>query len=132
MNLPKDHRLALAEQAKLDRINEMREQPKPRLVTLVRRQGYGFFLRYNDGHYFTRIAPGEPADLAGVKNNDRIVEINGVNVESATQSHLVDLIRKSDGKVSFLVVDEETDKYYKSRSIRITSDLSRTVHITRF
>ena len=130
MNSAKDHELALAEQAKFDRINGIEEQPRPRLVNLIQGQGYGFFLHDQDGHYLTQIAPGEPADLAGVKENDRIVEINGINVESATHSHVVDLIRKSDGKVRFLVVDKKTDKYYKSRHIRVTSDLMRIELLT--
>merc|ERR1711962_597076 len=104
------------------------EPPKPRLVTLVKDQGYGFFLQDQDGHYLNQISPGEPADLAGVKDNDGIVEINGTNVESATHAHVVDLIRESGDKVSFLIVDKETDEYYKSRDILITSALLGIVH----
>lgn len=104
------------------------EPPKPRLVTLVKDQGYGFFLQDQDGHYLNQISPGEPADLAGVKDNDRIVEINGTNVETATHAHVVDLIRESGDKVSFLIVDKETDEYYKSRDILITSALLGIVH----
>ena len=104
------------------------EAPKPRLVTLVKDQGYGFFLQDQDGHYLNQISPGEPADLAGVKDNDRIVEINGTNVETATHAHVVDLIRESGDKVSFLIVDKETDEYYKSRDILITSALLGIVH----
>ena len=125
----------MAEQAKLDSSHEIEKNLKPRLVTLTRRdllhlQGYGFFLQDHNGHYLTQIAPGEPADLAGVKDNDRIVEVNGVNVENASHSDVVDLINESGDKVIFLVVDEKTDKFYKSRSIRITSDYSNTVYIS--
>merc|ERR1712113_738643 len=93
----------------------MGEPPKPRLVTLVKDQGYGFFLQDQDGHYLNQISPSEPPDLAGVKDNDIIVEINGTNVESTSHAHVVDLIRESGDKVSFLIVDKETDEYYKSR-----------------
>ena len=114
--------------AKIIENNREEEPPKPRLVTLVKDQGYGFFLQDQDGHYLNQISPGEPADLAGVKDNDRIVEINGTNVESATHAHVVDLIRESGDKVSFLIVDKETDEYYKSRDILITSALLGIVH----
>ena len=62
------------------------EKPNPRLCTLTKVDGaFGFFLRDGAGHYLNQIEKGGSADLAGVIENDKILEINGVNVES--ESH---------------------------------------------
>jgi len=76
--------------------------------------GYGFFLQDKDGeHYLTDVEEGEAAQLAGVRDNDRIVEVNNKSVEGAKHSTVVDLIRLHTDKVTFLVCDKECDDYYK-------------------
>ena len=97
-------------------------------MTLIKNEGYGFFLQDQDGHYLNSIGPGEPADLAGVKNNDRIVEINGKNVESYSHAEVVEAIRQSGDKVSFLIVDPDTDAHFKAKGVLITSALLANVH----
>ena len=90
--------------------------PLPRLVTLKDNNGYGFFLQDKDGgHYLTDVEEGEAAQLAGVLDNDRIVEVNNKNVEGAKHSTVVDLIRQHTDHVTFLVVDKECDDYYKGK-----------------
>merc|ERR1712154_177204 len=45
--------------------------------------GYGFNLyqeKNKPGQYIGRIEPGSPADKAGLKENDRLVEVNNVNI----------------------------------------------------
>ena len=97
---------------------------KPRLVTLKRDGGFGFFLQDNNGvHHLNQISKGEPADLAGVLENDRIVEINGTSVESVAHDQVVSMIRQSGDTVSFLVVDSATDEHYKAKGIVISSAL---------
>ncbi|CAG5094812.1 Oidioi.mRNA.OKI2018_I69.XSR.g13885.t3.cds [Oikopleura dioica] len=98
--------------------------PLPRLVTLKDNNGYGFFLQDKDGgHYLTDVEEGEAAQLAGVLDNDRIVEVNNKNVEGAKHSTVVDLIRQHTDHVTFLVVDKECDDYYKERDVKITKAL---------
>jgi C-terminal processing protease CtpA/Prc len=96
--------------------DEVEKEYKPRLVTLVREGGFGFFLTNNNGvHNLNQISAGEPADLAGVLENDRILEINGTSVENVSHDKVVDMIRASGDEVSFLVVDVETEEYFKAK-----------------
>ena len=88
--------------------------PLPRLVTLKDNNGYGFFLQDKDGdHFLTDVEEGEAAQLAGIRDNDRIVQVNNKSVEGAKHSVVVDLIRLHTDKVTFLVCDKECDDYYK-------------------
>jgi len=98
--------------------------PLPRLVTLKDNNGYGFFLQDKDGeHFLTDVEEGEAAQLAGVRDNDRIIEVNNKNVEGAKHGAVVDLIRLHTDKVTFLVCDKECDDYYKARDVKITKAL---------
>ena len=60
--------------------------PAPRLCLLVKRQdfdGYGFNLhaeRGMPGQFVGLIDHGSPAEVSGLRQGDRIVEVNAVNV----------------------------------------------------
>ena len=45
-------------------------------------------------HFIREIEPGSPADRAGLLKNDRILRINGVNVENVDFSHVLSLIKE--------------------------------------
>lgn len=49
---------------------------------------FGFYLRDNAGHFLGTIEEGGSADVAGVKDNDEIVEVNGVNVEKVSHDEV--------------------------------------------
>ena len=80
--------------------------PVPRLITIEKSGGsFGFFLQdINDVHLLNQITKGGAAAMAGVNENDRVVEINGQNVESLTHDKVVGMIRSSGDRVCFLVV----------------------------
>ena len=58
---------------------------KPRLCHIVKgSSGYGFHLHGEKGKYgqvIRKIEPGSPAETSGLKQGDRVVEVNGKNVE---------------------------------------------------
>lgn len=58
---------------------------QPRLCYLTKVDcGYGFHLhgeRHRGAQFIRKIEPGSPADLAGLRSGDRVVEVNGQNVE---------------------------------------------------
>uniref|UniRef100_A0AAY5F317 PDZ domain-containing protein n=1 Tax=Electrophorus electricus TaxID=8005 RepID=A0AAY5F317_ELEEL len=60
---------------------------RPRLCYLTKGpRGYGFHLhgeRNRGAQFIRKIEPGSPADLAGLRSGDRVVEVNGENVEHA-------------------------------------------------
>lgn len=65
---------------------EMEERNlRPRLCYLTKGEcGYGFHLhgeRSSGAQFIRRIEVGSPAELAGLRSGDRVVEVNGENVE---------------------------------------------------
>lgn len=93
----------------------------PRLCHMARSEtGYGFNLhsdRSRPGQYIRSLDPGSPADQAGLKPQDRLIEVNGVNIEGMRHAEVVSFIKKSGDVTWLLVVDPETDEHYKRRGI---------------
>lgn len=58
---------------------------RPRLCFLSKGgRGYGFHLhgeRNKGGQFIRQVEPGSSADMAGLRPGDRVVEVNGENVE---------------------------------------------------
>ncbi|XP_030592466.1 Na(+)/H(+) exchange regulatory cofactor NHE-RF2 [Archocentrus centrarchus] len=94
----------------------------PRLCHLVRSDtyGYGFNLhsdRSRPGQYIRSLDPGSPADRAGLRPQDRLVEVNGVNIEGMRHAEVVAFIKKGGNETWLLVVDPETDEHFKRRGV---------------
>ncbi|TKS91848.1 Na(+)/H(+) exchange regulatory cofactor NHE-RF2 [Collichthys lucidus] len=93
----------------------------PRLCHLVRSEmGYGFNLhseRSRPGQYIRSLDPGSPADHAGLRPQDRLVEVNGVNIESMRHAEVVAFIKKGGDETWLLVVDPDTDENFKRRGV---------------
>lgn len=66
--------------------------------------------------FINMVVPGGVAYNAGLRDNDRPVEINGENVEALLYEQVVEKIRKAGSSLMLLVVDKETDEYYKKKS----------------
>lgn len=65
------------------------------------------------GHYIKDIDRGSPAERAGLKEMDRLVAVEGDEVDNLAHDQVVDKIRQRGNKCCLLVVDEVTDKMYK-------------------
>ncbi|XP_040919044.1 Na(+)/H(+) exchange regulatory cofactor NHE-RF2 [Toxotes jaculatrix] len=93
----------------------------PRLCHLVRSEtGYGFNLhsdRSRPGQYIRSLDPGSPADHAGLRPQDRLIEVNGVNIEGMRHAEVVAFIKKGGDETWLLVVDPDTDEHFKRRGI---------------
>lgn len=93
----------------------------PRLCHLVRSEtGYGFNLhsdRSRPGQYIRSLDPGSPADHAGLRPQDRLVEVNGVNIEGMRHAEVVSFIKRGGDETWLLVVDPDTDQHFKRRGI---------------
>lgn len=63
----------------------MEGELRPRLCFLTKGEGgYGFHLhgeRSKGGQFVRKVEPGSSADMAGLRPGDRVVEVNGENVE---------------------------------------------------
>jgi len=88
--------------------------------------GYGFNLhaeKNKPGQYIGKVDEGSPAALAGLREGDRIIEVNGVNVSSENHHQVVQRIKAVENETKFLVVDPETDDYYRDRNEVISGDM---------
>ncbi|XP_063223206.1 sorting nexin-27 isoform X2 [Bacillus rossius redtenbacheri] len=98
----------------------------PRVVTIYKTEtGFGFNVRgqvseggqlrsingelYAPLQHVSAVLDGGAAEKAGIRKGDRILEVNGVNVEGATHKQVVDLI-KSGGDVLTLAVISVTQQ----------------------
>lgn len=71
------------------------------------------------GIFIKQVAPGDVAHNAGLNNNDRLVEVNGENVEGLSHLQVVDMIKMAGNSLMLLVLDEKADEYYKKKSKKI-------------
>ena len=83
-------------------------EPLPRLchMKLTRdHTGYGFNLKSKRERlcqFIGKVDPNTPAFLAGLRDNDRIVEINCKNVESSSHERILELIKQGIKRNGFL------------------------------
>jgi len=117
--------------------------PRPRLCHLRRWPdfvGYGFNLhseRNKQGQFIGKVDPDSPAESAGLREKDRIIEVNFVPIGNENHKQAVARIkegvtrngRKHPEEVILLVLDPEADEYYKSISYVVRSSDSNVEKI---
>uniref|UniRef100_A0A1I7XP05 PDZ domain-containing protein n=1 Tax=Heterorhabditis bacteriophora TaxID=37862 RepID=A0A1I7XP05_HETBA len=121
--------------------------PKPHLVTIVKTNtGFGFNVKgqvseggqlrslngelYAPLQHVSAVLPNGAAERANLRRGDRILEVNGVNVEGATHRQVVDLIKHGGDKLTMIVIsvpDSDVDRgleQYVERvcSVRVIAD----------
>lgn len=95
--------------------------------------GYGFNLHAEKGkivQYIGKVDDNSPAELAGLKEHDRIVEVNGVSVSGEAHQDVVKRIKSDPKQVTMLVVDKETDAYFEKEGLVPSSHLQDVERIT--
>ncbi|XP_067296897.1 Na(+)/H(+) exchange regulatory cofactor NHE-RF2 isoform X2 [Pseudorasbora parva] len=99
---------------------------RPRLCYLTKGdRGYGFHLhgeRNRGAQYIRKIEPGSPAELSGLRSGDRVVEVNGENVEGETHHQVVQRIVEVEHRTRLLVVDRVTDEFLKFHDLPCTEE----------
>lgn len=111
------------------------DEPNLRLCCLRKTegfQGYGFDLRNlknRTGHYIGKIDEGSPAAGAGLRLNDRIVEINGINVANENHYQVVERIKAVPTETRLLVVDPATDEYYRERDVKLNGNMPCIIYM---
>jgi len=96
-------------------------------------QGYGFNLHAEKnipGQYIGTVDANSPAEAAGLKQKDKIIEVNGVNISQENHKQVVQRIKTNPDETRLLVVDPQTEQWHKERNIVITSQLSYVRYIS--
>ncbi|XP_077427659.1 NHERF family PDZ scaffold protein 2 [Vanacampus margaritifer] len=106
----------------------MESDLRPRVCYLIKTErGYGFHLhgeKNKGGQFIRKVEPGSSADYAGLRAGDRVVEVNGENVENDSHHQVVERIREVPNRTRLLVVDRNTDDYLHSCGLACTEDLA--------
>ncbi|XP_053132089.1 Na(+)/H(+) exchange regulatory cofactor NHE-RF2 isoform X2 [Hemicordylus capensis] len=109
---------------------QQQQQQQPRLCHMLKGDnGYGFHLhgeKGKSGQFIRKVEPDSPAEAAGLRAGDRVVEVNGVNVEKETHHQVVQRIKAVEAETRLLVVDKEADEYLRSLRLTCTEEMVRT------
>ncbi|CAH1393664.1 unnamed protein product [Nezara viridula] len=94
--------------------------------------GYGFNLyaeKTKPGQYIGKVDEGSPAEAAGLKEGDRIIEVNAVNIANENHKQVVQRIKALPHVTTLLVIDAAGDEYYRTKNIVLKSSLPFVVHL---
>ncbi|XP_044256456.1 Na(+)/H(+) exchange regulatory cofactor NHE-RF2 [Tribolium madens] len=89
--------------------------PKARLCHIKKWDhfdGYGFNLhaeKGKPGQYIGKVDDNSPAEAAGLRQGDRILEVNGEPIANKTHKQVVELIKTLASETKLLVVDPHDD-----------------------
>ena len=114
----------------------MSEPPRPRECHVKKWphfDGYGFNLhaeKNKPGQFIGNIDSGSPAEKGGLKEGDRIVEVNGVNVNQENHKQVVQRIKAVPHETKLLVVDKKCEEYHKQNDIIVKSSLPYVLHLS--
>ena len=95
--------------------------------------GYGFNLHAEKGkagQFIGKVDDNSPAEAAGLRDGDRIVEVNCVNIGNENHQQVVTRIKSGGDETKLLVVDASADNWYKENKKVIKSDLPEVVFIS--
>lgn len=88
---------------------------EPRLCQVSKRDdfdGYGFNLhaeKGRPGQYIGKVDESSPAESSGLRQGDRIIEVNGINIGSETHKQVVERIKSVPDHTKLLVIDPKAD-----------------------
>jgi len=112
------------------------EPPKPRLCHLTKWadfQGYGFNLhtdKSKESQLVGNVDTGSPAEAAGVKKGDKIIEVNGTNISNENHTQVVGRIKAGGSETRILVADKECVEWHVEHKQTISSSLPYVVHLS--
>ncbi|XP_041672524.1 Na(+)/H(+) exchange regulatory cofactor NHE-RF1a [Cheilinus undulatus] len=107
-------------------IKEDRAGLRPRLCLMKKGPtGYGFNLhseKSKPGQFIRAVDEDSPADRAGLKPKDKLIEVNGMCVIGMQHSEVVAAIKAGGDESRLLVVDAEAEEYFKRCNVVPTEE----------
>lgn len=101
---------------------------RPRLCVLERgTNGYGFHLhgdKSKSGQYMRLVEPDTPASAAGLLAGDRLMLVNGENVEDESHQQVVARIRATTAALELVVADPETAELLKKYNLKCQKEFA--------
>nr|XP_046186926.1 Na(+)/H(+) exchange regulatory cofactor NHE-RF1-like [Oncorhynchus gorbuscha] len=98
------------------------EDNRPRLCLLEKGDnGYGFHLhgeKGKTGQFIRLVEPDSPSETSGIRAGDRLVFVNGENVESESHQQVVSRIKATVGHLELIVVDQDTEQLLKKHKMK--------------
>ena len=77
---------------------------------------YGFTF---DDRIIYEVDEKSSSRAAGLCPNDRIIDVNGINISNVDPKQIIYIMNLFSNELRLLVVDQETEKYFKDSSIVI-------------
>lgn len=93
------------------------DAPQPRLCQLQKWpdfDGFGFNLQL--GQFIGKVDDDSPAQHAQLREGDRIIEVNDVNIANENHRQVVERIKAVPNETRLLVLDRAADRYYRERN----------------
>lgn len=82
--------------------------------------GYGFNLhaeKGKPGQYIGKVDEGSPAEAAGLRQGDRILEVNGESIANKSHKQVVESIKGLPNETKLLVVDPHDEEEVQNQHI---------------
>ncbi|XP_041719583.1 Na(+)/H(+) exchange regulatory cofactor NHE-RF1 [Coregonus clupeaformis] len=98
------------------------EDYRPRLCVLEKGDnGYGFHLhgeKGKTGQFIRLVEPDSPSETSGIRAGDRLVFVNGENVENESHQQVVSRIKATVGQLELIVIDQDTEQLLKKHKMK--------------
>lgn len=105
---------------------EERDGPRPRLCHLKKGpSGYGFNLhseKSRPGQFIRAVDEDSPAQRAGLRPQDKIIQVNGMSVAGMQHSEVVAAIKAGGDETRLLVVDIEAEEFFQKCNVMPTEE----------
>jgi hypothetical protein len=112
-----------------------KDAPPPRLCLIQKTdssQEYGFNLHAEKkGQFIGAVDAGSPADLAGLKQGDRIFAVNGASIIGVPHKTVVSWIKSDPLKCEMLVISEDDYQWYAENNIPIDMSMPNIIRVCK-
>ncbi|XP_066495809.1 Na(+)/H(+) exchange regulatory cofactor NHE-RF4 [Tiliqua scincoides] len=118
----------LAKALDRDVVQLVPQHNRPRLCCISKNQNsFGFSISAPEGvkgTFRVSVTTDGPAHKAGVPDSSWLLELNGNSVESWTYAQLNRKVKQSSNPMGLLVIDAESDAFYRQRGIKVTATMA--------